>query len=134
MDSRSPSVITGASNGGAAVASDNSSALVKYMTDYDEYSPFTVVLDHLQFSTLQDYASSARARLESSRLHSPPLLFLFRVMDTAPLYENREVITLSNFLVALLGQFCLRWPYGHLRTSISRILQVNILHISKSMY
>ena len=40
----------------------DTTVLVKYMTDYDEYSPFTVVLDHLQFSTLDDYASSARAR------------------------------------------------------------------------
>ena len=82
----SPSVIS-ASNEGEL---EDNNVLVKYMKDYDEYSPFTVVLNHLQFSTLDDYATSARARLESSRLHSPPLLFLFRVMNTAPLYEHRE--------------------------------------------
>ena len=84
---KSPSVIP-ASNDDDEDA-EVSTVLVKYMTDYDEYSPFTVVLDHLQFSTLDDYAASDRARLDSSRLLSPPLLFLFRVMDTAPLYENR---------------------------------------------
>ena len=82
----SPSVISASDD-----AAEGNTVLVKYMTDYDEYSPFTVVLDHLQFSTLDDYASSARARLESSRLHSPPLLFLFRVMETAPLYENSSL-------------------------------------------
>ena len=80
-------MVISASNEGEA---EDNNVLVKYMKDYDEYSPFTVVLNHLQFSTLDDYATSARARLESSRLHSPPLLFLFRVMNTAPLYEHRE--------------------------------------------